>query len=74
MSREFIITAPLLVNGKKAGEIVQASELTDEAHLVQIGWIVPNTKKQRERVDAVVESTSVPALAGTDSTTLAETA
>jgi len=69
MPREFIITAPLLVNGKKAGETVDARELTDEAHLLLIGWIVPNTKKARDRVEAVVISTSTEADASVDSTT-----
>jgi acetamidase/formamidase len=38
---EYKITGPLHVNGRKPGDVVLASELTDAEHLVRIGWLEP---------------------------------
>lgn len=58
MAREFIITGPLRVNGIEPGGIVDAKDLSDEAHLTQIGWIVkaPSTKQARKAGEGVVQS------------------
>ena len=58
MPRYSVITGPLAVNGKQPGETIDAAELTDEAHLTQIGWIekAPSTKQARKAGEGVVQS------------------
>ena len=55
MSVAYVITGPLPVNGKNAGETIARDELTDPDFLLAIGWIAP-TKKAPKGGAGLVES------------------
>lgn len=60
MSVSYVITGPLPVNGKNAGETVLRDELTDPDFLLMIGYITPaaktSTKKTQDTRGGLVES------------------
>ena len=62
MAKSYLITGPLHVAHKKPGDTVTSDELSDEAHLVKIGYITlvksAGTKKADSAEAGVVESTT----------------